>query len=74
MRALDSLANGNLNAEVDRRALKRRDEIGKLMRAVLNLRGQMKEVIGAIIEKGDAVQLAAIVDCAILLYFVEYKK
>ncbi|MBQ3516043.1 MAG: cache domain-containing protein [Lachnospiraceae bacterium] len=59
VRALDSLANGNLNAEVDRRALKRRDEIGKLMRAVLNLRGQMKEVIGAIIEKGDAVQLAA---------------
>ena len=59
VKALDSLANGNLNAEVDRRALKRRDEIGKLMRAVLNLRGQMKEVIGAIIEKGDAVQLAA---------------
>lgn len=59
VRALDSLANGNLNAEVDRRALKRRDEIGKLMRAVLNLRGQMKEVIGAIIEKGDAVQFAA---------------
>ena len=59
VRALDSLANGNLNAEVDRRALKRRDEIGKLMRAVLNLRGQMKEVIGAIIEKGDAVQLSA---------------
>ena len=59
VRALDSLANGNLNAEVDRRALKRRDEIGKLMRAVLNLRGQMKEVIGAIIEKSDAVQEAA---------------
>ena len=59
VRALDSLANGNLNADVDRRALKRRDEIGKLMRAVLNLRGQMKEVIGAIIEKGDAVQEAA---------------
>ncbi len=59
VKALDSLANGNLNAEVDRRALKRRDEIGKLMRAVLNLRGQMKEVIGAIIEKSDAVHFAA---------------
>ena len=59
VKALDSLANGNLNADVDRRALKRRDEIGKLMRAVLNLRGQMKEVIGAIIEKGEAVQIAA---------------
>ena len=59
VKALDSLANGNLNADVDRRALKRRDEIGKLMRAVLNLRGQMKEVIGAIIEKSDAVQLSA---------------
>lgn len=59
VKALDSLANGNLNAEVDRRALKRRDEIGKLMRAVLNLRGQMKEVIGAIMEKGEAVQVAA---------------
>ena len=59
VKALDSLANGNLNADVDRRALKRRDEIGKLMRAVLNLRGQMKEVIGAIIEKSDAVHFAA---------------
>ncbi len=59
VKALDELANGNLNADIDRRALKRKDEIGKLMRAVLNLRGQMKEVIGAIIEKGEAVQIAA---------------
>lgn len=59
VKALDELANGNLSAEIDRRALKRKDEIGKLMRAVLNLRGQMKEVIGAIIEKGEAVQVAA---------------
>ncbi len=59
VKALDELANGNLNADVDRRSLKRKDEIGKLMRAVLNLRGQMKEVIGAIMEKGDAVQSAA---------------
>ncbi len=59
VKALDELANGNLSADIDRRALKRKDEIGKLMRAVLNLRGQMKEVIGAIIEKGEAVQIAA---------------
>ncbi len=59
VKALDELANGNLNADVDRRSLKRKDEIGKLMRAVLNLRGEMKEVIGAIIEKGEAVQIAA---------------
>lgn len=59
VKALDELANGNLSTEIDRRALKRKDEIGKLMRAVLNLRGEMKEVIGAIIEKGEAVQIAA---------------
>lgn len=59
VKALDALANGDLAADIDRRALRRRDEIGTLMRAVLNLRGLMKEVIGAIVEKGDAVQMAA---------------
>lgn len=59
VKALDELASGNLAADIDRRALKRKDEIGKLMRAVLNLRGQNREVVGAIKDKGEAVQQAA---------------
>lgn len=56
---LDTIADGNLSAPIDKKVRKRKDEIGKIMRAVLNLRGQMREVIGAIIEQGESVVDAA---------------
>lgn len=57
--ALDNLAAGKLNADVNRKALSRQDEIGSVLRAVLNLRGQMREVIGAIISESDVVLSSA---------------
>lgn len=52
---LDKIAEGDLQFKVEKRVQHRKDEIGKIMRAVLNLRGQMREVIGAIIEQGESV-------------------
>lgn len=56
---LDKIAEGDLQFKVEKRVQHRKDEIGKIMRAVLNLRGQMREVIGAIIEQGESVVTAA---------------
>lgn len=59
VKALNDLADGKLNANINKRALKRKDDIGTLLRAVLNLRGKMREVIGAIIDDSDVVSESA---------------
>lgn len=59
VKALDELASGNLKANVHKNALKRKDEISRIVRAILNLKGQMSDVIGAIVLQSDSVQVTA---------------
>ncbi len=56
VQSLDQLAEGNLRAEIRRDALRRKDEISRIVRAIMNLKGQMSEMIGAIVAQSDAVQ------------------
>lgn len=58
-RALDQLADGNLRVNINKEGLRRKDEISKILRAVMNLRGQMSDVIGAMVEQSDSVQETA---------------
>lgn len=58
-KALDILAKGELSTPIRTKAAKRKDETGMLMRSIINLRDQMKEVIGAIIDKSEAVVTTA---------------
>lgn len=53
--ALDKIARGDLNSPIRTACSKRKDETGMLMRSIINLRNQMREVIGAIVEQGEAV-------------------
>lgn len=59
IKSLDQLAEGNLRANIRKDALKRKDEISRIVRAIMNLRGQMSDVIGAIVEQSDSVQSTA---------------
>ena len=59
VKALEELADGNLSAKLNQSVTKRNDEIGTLGKTVSKLQAQMKDVIGSIIEKGEAVQVAA---------------
>lgn len=59
VKALDQLASGNLRVNIRKEALKRGDEISKIVRAIMNMRGQLSDVIGAIIEQSDSVQSTA---------------
>lgn len=59
IKSLDQLADGNLRAHIRKDALKRKDEISRIVRAIMNLRGQMSDVIGAIVEQSDSVQTTA---------------
>lgn len=59
VKALDKLAKGELNAKINTKGIRRKDETGKLIRAIVNLRSEMSEVIGAIVEQGEAVVYAA---------------
>lgn len=59
IKSLDQLAEGNLRANIRKDALKRKDEISRIVRAIMNLRGQMSEVIGAIAEQSESVQTTA---------------
>lgn len=56
VQSLDQLAEGNLRAEIRRDALRRKDEISRIVRAIMNMKGQMSEMIGAIVAQSYAVQ------------------
>ncbi len=56
VQSLDQLAEGNLRAEIRRDGLARKDEISRIVRAIMNLKAQMSEMIGAIVAQSDAVQ------------------
>lgn len=47
-RALDEVANGKLNVQVDRKILKRSDEIGNLGRMIMKLKEELIEIISNI--------------------------
>lgn len=59
VKALDRMAEGDLATEIDRKYLKRKDELGRMFRAMINLRGVMQDVIGAIVEQSGSVHTAA---------------
>ena len=50
IQSVQEVSSGNLHAEIDRKALKRSDEIGDLTRAVENLQTELLKIIGGIKE------------------------
>lgn len=52
--ALDEVAQGKLNVELDKKALKRKDEIGNITRAIKQLKEEMAEIIGVVKTQSEA--------------------
>lgn len=44
--ALEEVAQGNLNISLDENTLKRKDEVGKISRAIIKLREELVSIIG----------------------------
>lgn len=50
---ISELAQGNLNVQVDEKLLKRKDELGDIGRAVANLAGKLREIVGDFKKSAD---------------------
>ncbi len=57
--ALESVADGKLNVDIDQRILKRKDEIGKIGQAILQLKTKQLEIITNIKEQSNALKNAS---------------
>lgn len=57
--ALESVADGKLNVDVDQRILRRKDEIGKIGQAILQLKTRQMEIITNIKEQSNALKDAS---------------
>lgn len=53
VRALEQISQGNLRIDLDQGVLKRKDEVGGLGRAILNLRAELQRMIGMIQSKSQ---------------------
>lgn len=58
--ALEEVAEGRLNAELDERITKRRDEIGHISRSIVKLKQQQSEIIQSMKEQSEALNQASI--------------
>lgn len=59
-KALEQVADGKLNIEIDERSLKSKDEIGNINRTILKVKDQLLSMIATIKEQSDA--LSAVSD------------
>lgn len=57
--ALEEVAEGRLNAELDERITKRRDEIGHISRSIVKLKQQQSEIIQSMKEQSEALNQAS---------------
>ena len=57
--ALEEVAEGRLNAELDERITKRRDEIGHISRSIVKLKQQHSEIIQSMKEQSEALNQAS---------------
>ena len=57
--ALEQVAHGDLNVELDRTVLKRKDEIGNISRAIMRLKEELSGTIAVIKTQGDELNGAA---------------
>ncbi|MGN1148892.1 MAG: methyl-accepting chemotaxis protein [Lachnospiraceae bacterium] len=57
--ALEEVAQGRLNVNIDEKTLKRKDEIGNISRAILQLKKELTDVIGTMKEQSDALNTAS---------------
>ncbi len=57
--ALEEVAEGRLNAELDERITKRRDEIGHISRSIVKLKQQQSEIIQSMKEQSKALNQAS---------------
>lgn len=58
--ALESVAEGRLNVEIDQRILSRKDEIGKIGQAILQLKTKQVEIISSIKQQSDELNDASL--------------
>lgn len=57
--ALEQVAQGNLNITLDKKTLKRKDEVGKISRAIMKLREELVSIIGSIKQHSDDLAASA---------------
>ena len=57
--ALEEVAEGRLNAELDERITRRRDEIGHISRSIMKLKQQQSEIIQSMKEQSEALNQAS---------------
>ncbi len=57
--ALEEVADGKLNAELDERIVQRKDEIGQISRAIAKLKQQQTEIIQVLKEQSSALNTAS---------------
>ena len=57
--ALEQVAQGNLNITLDKKTLKRKDEVGKISRAIMKLREELVSIIGSIKQHSDELAASA---------------
>lgn len=57
--ALENVADGKLNADIDQRILNRKDEIGKIGQAILELKTKQVEIITSIKEQSNELKNAS---------------
>ena len=57
--ALEEVAQGNLNITLDSKILKRKDEVGKISRAIIKLREELVSIIGSIKQHSDDLAASA---------------
>ena len=57
--ALEEVAQGNLNISLDANTLKRKDEVGKISRAIIKLREELVSIIGTMKKHSDELAASA---------------